>query len=109
MPLAPKRRHSELDMTVKAVDLKHFGRQGSKLVTEASNLARTAEGTPWLQRVYSDACDQGICIRGQHRFIRFFLSEVIYNGHGEDREVGGWKFKALDTDQPITEVVIFWD
>lgn len=92
-------------MQVTELDGVQFSRQGSKLVAEASEVRFHR-----CERLWDDACDVGIAIRGARHVVRFALSRT----DSRDGETRAWEFKpATDLDarhaNGITDVVIFND
>lgn len=77
-----------------ALNLECYALDGSKfttnhttrvMVTEASDVGFTE-----CHRLYDDACDEGICIRGRRKTLTFYLKEVRKDSSGED--VLAWVF-----------------
>jgi hypothetical protein len=64
-------------------------------VAEASDLSFTASrggGEAMLRRIYDDACDVGIAIRGNNDVVWFYLASEDRN---RDGEIAGWRFKPV--------------
>lgn len=64
-------------------------------VAEASTLGFTAArggGEAMLRRIYDDACDVGIAIRGRNDVVWFYLESEDRDREGD---VAGWRFKPI--------------
>lgn len=110
MATTTKRKPYERDMTLNALPLSrfHWHKESNTLSAEDSDLRSSSfDGThPWMQRVYTDACDIGICIYSEltERFVRFTLSKEEVR----DGDLLWWEFKPLD-DAGLVEKVIIWN
>lgn len=59
------------------------------LVAEASDV-----GFKRVERIWDDACDVGIAIRGKQHTVRFYLDHT----HNVDGDVLWWDFKVVERD-----------
>ena len=77
---------------------KHFNWNDpqKKPIAEMSDLCGALrDGVRLFSQIYDDACDVGFTLINDKSDSEatFYLDEVVYHGRGEDREVGGWRFK----------------
>ena len=94
-------------MPMTALDASRFSRSPLMhyaLVAEASDV-----GFKRCERIWNDACDVGIAIRGKKHTVRFYLE----NEHRVEGDVLWWDFKVVTQDSRlsngITTVRIFND
>ena len=61
-----------------------------------------------MQRLYNDACDEGLAVRSPQtgREVRFSYNRTEKDSEGD---VIKWVYDAVDSDQPIKNVIIFND
>jgi hypothetical protein len=64
-------RTNELPMTERAIERFTFLHECNELVAEANDL-----GHSWLERIYNDAYDVGVAVRGRTRTVRFYLART---------------------------------
>ena len=53
-----------------------------------------------FQQLWNDACDEGFAMISNitGNTVTFYLSDIIYNGFGDDTELTHWIYKPIDTD-----------
>lgn len=59
-----------------------------------------------FQQIFDDACDVGFAVKSEKtgKVETFYHYDVNYSGHGEDREIAGWKFYNQDRTVHITVI-----
>lgn len=97
-----KRKPYELAVNELPLERFDYNKADKSLVAEASDL-----GNFRIQRLYNDACDEGIAIRSHHtgKVEKFVLTKVDEN----DGDVIGWHFIPVSVVCPIKSVLVIND
>lgn len=95
---------ARLNLTPVPMSLFSFARERCELVAEASTIGLGIVRD--FERIYDDAADQGIAIRGKRETHTFYVSTTDVDREGE---TVAWYLRPIDASCPVRRVTILND